>query len=371
MNSELYTIGHSNHSLAHFIELLKQHSISAISDVRSTPYSQANPQFNRETLKGALADQGISYVFMGKELGGRSEDPSHYKDGRVQYNQLAKRAEFKEGLSRLMKGMSDYRIALVCAEKDPAYCHRTIPVCRKLEASGISIRHILEDGTIEPQEDTEKRLMKLHGIQPDMFHSEEQCVEEAYRRQEERISYVDKAMQNQEGKGTGELSLYTIGFTKKSAEQFFESLRKSKVKRVIDIRLNNISQLAGFTKKNDLKYFLKQICGIDYLHMPELAPTKSILDAYKKKGADWQLYERQFLALLAERGIEHKLPKETIDGACLLCSEEKPEKCHRRLVAEYLKEKWGNLRITHLSATTGKTHSRMENVGAESQHDVI
>ena len=159
-------------------------------------------------------------------------------------------------------------------------------------------------------------------------------------------------MQNQEHKGREELNLYTIGFTKKSAEQFFASLKKAKVKRIIDIRLNNTSQLAGFAKKDNLKYFLKELCGIDYLHMTDLAPTKEILDAFKRKTGDWEHYERQFMELMAKREIEHKLSEEMVDGACLLCSEEGPERCHRRLVAEYLKEKWGNLRITHLPATT-------------------
>ena len=176
-------------------------------------------------------------------------------------------------------------------------------------------------------------------------------------------------MQNQEHRGRGELDVYTIGFTKTSAEQFFASLRKAKVKRVIDIRLNNNSQLAGFSKKDDLKYFLKELCGIDYLHMTDLAPTKEIFVTYKRQKGDWEDCERQFMELMAKREIEHKLSKEIVDGACLLCSEERPERCHRRLVAEYLKEKWGNLRITHLSTTTGRTPSRKENVGTERQHD--
>lgn len=144
------------------------------------------------------------------------------------------------------------------------------------------------------------------------------------------------------------MKTYTIGFTKTSAECFFTRLQKAGVKRVIDVRLNNVSQLAGFAKKDDLRYFLKAICGIDYVHRPELAPTQEMLDAYKKDGGSWAEYERRFVALIASRRIEESIPRELVDGACLLCSEDQPHHCHRRLVAEYLKEKWGDLEIAHL-----------------------
>ena len=144
------------------------------------------------------------------------------------------------------------------------------------------------------------------------------------------------------------MKVFTIGFTKKSAEQFFNSLKQPGLVRLVDARLNNVSQLAGFTKKNDLKFFLREIRRIDYVHLLELAPTRDILDAYKKNGGDWALYEKQFLALLAARRIEDELDKRLIDGGCLLCSEATPEHCHRRLVAEYLRDKWGDVEIQHL-----------------------
>jgi uncharacterized protein (DUF488 family) len=144
------------------------------------------------------------------------------------------------------------------------------------------------------------------------------------------------------------MKVFTIGFTKKNAEQFFSRLKQPGLVRVIDARLNNVSQLAGFTKKDDLRFFLKRINGIDYLHRPDLAPTKDILDEYKKNGGDWDTYERRFLELMARRKIETTVPKELIDGACLLCSEPTPEHCHRRLVAEYLRSRWGDLEIKHL-----------------------
>jgi uncharacterized protein (DUF488 family) len=143
------------------------------------------------------------------------------------------------------------------------------------------------------------------------------------------------------------MKLYTIGFTKTSAENFFERIKKSGIKAIIDVRLNNVSQLAGFAKRDDIKYFAKAICGIDYFHVPQLAPTQEILDAYKKNGGLWSDYERKFIDLLKARQIEN-FNKELLDGGCLLCSEDKPTFCHRRLVAEYFERKWGDVEIVHL-----------------------
>jgi uncharacterized protein (DUF488 family) len=144
------------------------------------------------------------------------------------------------------------------------------------------------------------------------------------------------------------ITLFTVGFVKKSAQGFFEHLKRAGVKKLVDIRLNNVSQLAGFTKKSDLAYFLKAIAGIGYEHRPEFAPTKEILDAYKKKKLTWPEYEQQFSRLMAERHIETQATPADLDHACLLCSEPTAEKCHRRLVAEYLKSKWGDVDICHL-----------------------
>jgi len=144
------------------------------------------------------------------------------------------------------------------------------------------------------------------------------------------------------------MRLFTIGFTRKTAEQFFTLLKNSGARRLADVRLNNTSQLAAFTKRDDLRYFVKAICNMDYVHLPELAPTQDILDAFKKQKGDWNLYERQFLSLMRERRIEDTVPPEVLDGACLLCSEDTPEHCHRRLVAEYLDKKWGGIEIVHL-----------------------
>lgn len=144
------------------------------------------------------------------------------------------------------------------------------------------------------------------------------------------------------------MRLFTIGFTKKNAEQFFETLRDSGARRVVDVRLNNVSQLAGFAKKQDLAYFLDRICGMEYVHLPVLAPTQGILDDYRKRRGGWQAYEERFFALMQERRIEQTVPRELLADACLLCSEDKPDQCHRRLVAEYLKQHWGDVEIRHL-----------------------
>lgn len=143
------------------------------------------------------------------------------------------------------------------------------------------------------------------------------------------------------------MKLYTIGFTKKSAEDFFQRMEQEHVEKLVDVRLNNVSQLAGFAKRDDLRYFAKKLCGIAYEHRPELAPTKDILDEYKKNKGEWSTYEKKFLKLMTQRRIE-KMDKAELDGGCLLCSEDKPHHCHRRLVAEYLRDKWNDVEIKHL-----------------------
>ena len=144
------------------------------------------------------------------------------------------------------------------------------------------------------------------------------------------------------------MKLFTIGFTKKSAQQFFQTLRSSGAKRVVDVRLNNVSQLAGFAKRDDLKFFLKEVCDMDYVHTPELAPTQPMLDEYRKPKGDWETYEKRFLDLMAERKIESHLSKDLLAEGCLLCSEDKPHHCHRRLVADYLSQHWGDVEVLHL-----------------------
>jgi len=144
------------------------------------------------------------------------------------------------------------------------------------------------------------------------------------------------------------MKIFTIGFTKKNAEDFFTRLKKSGAKRVVDVRLNNVSQLAGFAKKDDLQFFLKKICKMDYVHLPVLAPTQAMLDTYRKEKGGWVDYEKSFIRLMRERKIQEAVPKDVVRDGCLLCSEDTAEHCHRRVVAEYLKDAWKDVEIVHL-----------------------
>ena len=144
------------------------------------------------------------------------------------------------------------------------------------------------------------------------------------------------------------MTIFTIGFTKKSASEFFELLRESGAKRLVDVRLNNTSQLSGFAKKDDLEYLLGKICRMKYVHLPELAPTKEMLDGYRKDHHNWEIYEGHFLALMQERRIERMGIKRIIANGCLLCSEDQPDNCHRRLVVEYLSRYWTDVDVVHL-----------------------
>jgi uncharacterized protein (DUF488 family) len=190
MRHKIFTIGHSTHDLEHFVSLLNLHKITALCDVRSRPYSQRNPQFNREALKTVLNDYDIAYVFFGKELGARSEDATCYMNGKVQYDRLAKTALFQDGLDRLKQGASKHRITLMCAEKDPLECHRTILVARYLQVHEFDIEHIHADGGLESHEDSLNRLVRIFNLpESDMFRTHEQIVDEAYRLQGDRIAF--------------------------------------------------------------------------------------------------------------------------------------------------------------------------------------
>lgn len=190
----IFSIGHSTHSAEKLGELLTMHSISAIADVRSSPYSRVNPQFNRETLRSFLKSKGIAYVFLGVELGARSEDRACYVNGKVQYSLLARTPTFQEGLERVHRGAETHRIALLCAEKDPLDCHRCILVSRQLLSRGLAVQHILSNGRVESHEDSIIRLMKvLRLTDRELFRTTEDLVEEAYRLREEEIAYVARA----------------------------------------------------------------------------------------------------------------------------------------------------------------------------------
>lgn len=196
MNSVIYTVGHSTQSIEQFVQLLLMHKITAIADVRSAPYSRYNPQFNREELSQSLKLQDIQYVFLGKELGARSDEDCCYVDGRVNYSILAKTKLFQHGIERVVEGVKSHKIALMCAEKDPLDCHRTILVSRELINHGYSVAHILSDGLIELHEDAMLRLVERLGLsEVDLFRSVSLTIEDAYETQGRRIAYSGKPKQ--------------------------------------------------------------------------------------------------------------------------------------------------------------------------------
>jgi len=202
----IYTIGHSTHPIERFVELLQEHGITAVVDVRSAPYSRFNPQFNREPLAAELKQGEIRYVFLGKELGARSDDPSCYRGGKVQYDLLAKTDVFRKGLDRVMRGAQEHRIALMCAEKDPLDCHRTILVARHLIQHGFSVKHILPDGSVENHEEMLDRLLATHDMgTPDFFRSREDAIREAYAKRAEEIAYSEARFEETEADDTQKL----------------------------------------------------------------------------------------------------------------------------------------------------------------------
>jgi uncharacterized protein (DUF488 family) len=187
----LFTVGHSNHECEKLLDLLARHGISAVADVRSQPYSQYTPQFNRETLEAALTNRRIKYVFLGRELGARREEREPYVAGKARYDRIRTLPAFLEGLDRLRRGIQTQRIALLCSEKDPLQCHRTILICRQLRDE-MPIEHILDDGTIESHTAAETRLLTLLGLpEGDLFTSREEMLARAYDLQAENIAFVE------------------------------------------------------------------------------------------------------------------------------------------------------------------------------------
>jgi uncharacterized protein (DUF488 family) len=187
---ELFTVGHSNHPLDTFLELLDQHAITAIADVRSQPFSRYTPQYNRDDLERVLKRRGLSYVFLGEELGARRSEPECYRGGKVSFERAAKSELFQRGVERLRRGTDRHRIALMCAEKDPLDCHRSILLARNIK-SRFLIRHILETGQLELQEQLEQRLLIAHKLAgQELFRTEEERIDDAYASQAGRIAYA-------------------------------------------------------------------------------------------------------------------------------------------------------------------------------------
>jgi len=189
----VFTIGHSVHPIADFLQLLKTHKIKAVADVRSSPYSKFIPQYNRKVLQKSLADEGIDYVFLGDELGARRSESECYIDGQVIYDLVAQTPAFEEGVQRIVQGASKMRIAMMCAEKDPLTCHRAILVSRHVKVKVGQILHILEDGSIETHASAEERLLRECKLQEgDLFKSPEQLANEAYAKRGAKIAYAEE-----------------------------------------------------------------------------------------------------------------------------------------------------------------------------------
>ena len=186
----ILTIGHSAHPIEEFLRLLNLHNVTAVADVRSAPYSRHAPQYCKDALHRALTDAGLSYVFLGKQLGARSNDPSCYEGDRVSYEKLARTDSFQAGIERLISGANSYRIALMCAERDPVNCHRTILVAKALTERGADVQHILSTGEVEPHSATMDRIVELLGMpREDLLHSPEDIISEAYLRRGRQMSY--------------------------------------------------------------------------------------------------------------------------------------------------------------------------------------
>jgi uncharacterized protein (DUF488 family) len=190
--ASVYTIGHSTHTFEGFVTLLTRWHISAVADVRSTPYSRWQPQFTRESLKPQLRQLGIAYVFLGAELGGRGAENSVFdENGRVQYHRIAESPPFREGIRRVQAGRTRMRLALMCTERDPIECHRGLLVSRTLMAEGTNVVHIHADGQGETHRQAERRLRRLVGLhEADLFRTDEQLLNEAYERQEAQVAYI-------------------------------------------------------------------------------------------------------------------------------------------------------------------------------------
>jgi uncharacterized protein (DUF488 family) len=331
VRADIYTIGHSNAPAERVVALLREQRIDTLVDVRSIPASGHAPQFGRRAFTQTLARVGIRYIFMGEWLGGRPRDPACYKDGilprgsgkanylqLVDYAKVAAQPWYRRAIRDLVHIARKRRTAIMCSEEDPRHCHRLHLIAQTLAAHGVAVYHIRHRGPLEV------------GIFDVVYLYEG----------------VDEPLLDA---GAPPMKLYTMGFTKKSAAQFFSLLESNGVGRLVDIRLRPYGQLAGFTKRDDLAYFLPNLIRCEYQHVPSLAPTAEILSAYRKDG-DWERYVERFEALMDTRNIPFSLDRGAYEekACCLLCSEATPEQCHRRLVAERIARSWADTEMIHL-----------------------
>lgn len=190
-SSMIYTVGHSTHTNDEFIGLLKSRQINAIGDVRSAPYSRYQPHFNREIIQKTLADANIAYAFLGDSIGGRSLDQNDYENGRVVYARLKESFYFQNGIERVIEGAKQFKLALMCSEKEPIDCHRTLLVGQTLVEMGQEVIHILGDGSLEKHHQSIQRLLKVHKLdKPDLFRTDEEIIQEALLKQEQKVAFV-------------------------------------------------------------------------------------------------------------------------------------------------------------------------------------
>lgn len=389
-NKVIYTIGHSTHELDNFLNLLVENSISCIIDVRSTPFSSRVPHFNKDDLRQYLEKNGIVYLHFPKAFGARQKDPKLLDaTGRVDFEKVRQTGSFREGIDKLHYCIEqNYKVSLMCTEANPLDCHRFSMISYQLVKEGFLVNHILKDGIVIDNSELERRLLAKYSqiiSNESLFGNGNICaaslIDLAYKLRNKEIGFIPNQVRFEtknipqsivkpegllpfstesdtkhlqienyktDSKSCGLRRLYTIGFTNKSARKFFELLQRHNIRKIIDTRINNVSQLSGFAKGKDLEFFAKAIGGIDYCHELNFAPTKDLLESYRKKQITWDEYATEYLKLLESRNVENLVTIEDLNDACLLCSEHLPEKCHRRLLAEYIKDKCPELEIIHL-----------------------
>jgi len=391
-NKVIYTIGHSTHEQDAFLSLLTKNSISCVVDVRSVPFSQRVPHFNKEVLREYLENHGIVYLHFPKAFGARQKVPELLSEnGRVDFEKVRQTGNFREGMGKLQRCTEQgLTVALMCSEANPLDCHRFGMISYQLARENFSVWHILKDGNVIDNEELERRLVAKYFPQLDgesLFQSTNKDVGSlinlAYKLRNKEIGYLarqaspksksssqisakvegflpflsepeakDVSAESSESSGSNSkgapLRLYTIGFTNKPARKFFELLETHNVKKIIDTRANNVSQLSGFAKGVDLEFFAKAIGDIDYSHELFFAPTKDLLEKYRKKRITWDEYAAEYSNLLVQRRVEERVDVDQLNNACLLCSEHLPDRCHRRLLADYIKDKYPEIEIIHL-----------------------
>jgi uncharacterized protein (DUF488 family) len=323
----IYTIGHSNLEIEAFLDRLRQHEIALLVDVRTHPSSQRCPQFNGPLLQRSLAAVRIGYQHAGRALGGKPADPElRTPDGVPDYDRIEATPLYREGIDALCALAERSRVAIMCGEGEYRHCHREKLIARTLRARGVVVWHIQPDGTLtqEPQRSLLERRPGYPG------HAAVGC-------------------EPAEGNENAVEALFTIGFTRKSLRQFIRLLQDAGVDAVVDVRRHNTSQLAGFAKRDDLEFLLRECFEIDYVPLVKLAPPKEMLAQYRRD-ADWESYAAAYRALIEADGAlsEAASVLKQYRRPCLLCSEDAPEQCHRSLLAERLQAVRPELTIEHL-----------------------